>query len=89
MAFGSSCLRAHWRLFTRRLPKPFCLDGESGYFHFAGLEQRTKRQADHRWGRLGRLCAVTTGLIYLQAIFGAVLRHTGKESTPIYSLPCW
>jgi heme a synthase len=28
-------------------------------------------------GRLQRLCAITTGLIYLQAIFGAVLRHTG------------
>ena len=22
-AFGSSCLRTHWRLFTRRLPRPF------------------------------------------------------------------
>lgn len=30
-------------------------------------------------GRLGRLCAVTTGLIYVQAIFGAVLRHTGER----------
>ena len=30
-------------------------------------------------GRLSRLCAVTTGLIYLQAIFGAVLRHTGER----------
>jgi len=30
-------------------------------------------------GRLLRLCAVTTGLIYLQAIFGAVLRHTGER----------
>ena len=30
-------------------------------------------------GRLRRLCAVTTGLIYLQAIFGAVLRHTGER----------
>jgi heme a synthase len=28
-------------------------------------------------GRLWRLCAITTGLIYVQAIFGAVLRHTG------------
>jgi len=28
---------------------------------------------------LGRLCAVTTGLIYVQAIFGAVLRHTGER----------
>ena len=30
-------------------------------------------------GRLRRLCAITTGLIYLQAIFGAVLRHTGAR----------
>jgi heme a synthase len=30
-------------------------------------------------GRLRRLCAITTGLIYLQAIFGAVLRHTGER----------
>ena len=30
-------------------------------------------------GRLRRLCAVTTGLVYLQAIFGAVLRHTGER----------
>jgi cytochrome c oxidase assembly protein subunit 15 len=28
-------------------------------------------------GRLRRLAAVTTGLIYLQVFFGAVLRHTG------------
>lgn len=30
-------------------------------------------------GRLRRLCGVTTGLIYLQAIFGAILRHTGER----------
>ncbi len=30
-------------------------------------------------GRLRRLCAATTGLIYLQAIFGAVVRHTGER----------
>jgi cytochrome c oxidase assembly protein subunit 15 len=30
-------------------------------------------------GRLRRLCAITTGLIYLQAVFGAVLRHTGAR----------
>jgi len=29
-------------------------------------------------GRLWRLCAMTTGFIYLQAIMGAVLRHTGE-----------
>jgi heme a synthase len=32
-------------------------------------------QADY--GRLRRLAAVTTGLIYVQVLFGAVLRHTG------------
>ena len=30
-------------------------------------------------GRLRRLSAVTTGLIYIQSIFGAVLRHTGER----------
>ena len=30
-------------------------------------------------GRLRRLCAITTGLIYLQIVFGAVLRHTGER----------
>lgn len=29
------------------------------------------------YGRLRRLATVTTGLIYLQVLFGAVLRHTG------------
>ncbi len=28
--------------------------------------------------RLGRLCALTTSAIYIQSIFGAVLRHTGE-----------
>ena len=30
-------------------------------------------------GRLRWLCAFTTGLLYIQAIFGAVLRHTGER----------
>lgn len=30
-------------------------------------------------GRLRRLCAITTGLIYAQIVFGAVLRHTGER----------
>jgi len=41
------------------------------------VEPQDKSIADG--GRLGRLCAVTTGLIYVQAIFGAVLRHTGER----------
>jgi cytochrome c oxidase assembly protein subunit 15 len=42
-----------------------------------GVDAEDKPIADG--GRLGRLCAVTTGLIYVQAIFGAVLRHTGER----------
>jgi len=30
-------------------------------------------------GRLCRLGAITTALIYLQVVFGAVLRHTGES----------
>ncbi|HEX2929479.1 MAG TPA: COX15/CtaA family protein [Candidatus Binatia bacterium] len=30
-------------------------------------------------GRLRRLCIVTTALIYLQIVFGALLRHTGER----------
>jgi cytochrome c oxidase assembly protein subunit 15 len=29
--------------------------------------------------RLRRLCAMTTGFLYIQSIFGAVLRHTGER----------
>ena len=29
--------------------------------------------------RLGRLCTITIGLIYLQIVFGAVVRHTGER----------
>src|SRR5262245_54911686 len=30
-------------------------------------------------GRLGRLCLATTGLIYAQIVFGAVVRHSGER----------
>ena len=30
-------------------------------------------------GRLRRLATITTALIYLQIVFGAVLRHTGER----------
>lgn len=33
----------------------------------------------HDGARLRRLCALTTGLIYIQIIFGAILRHTGTS----------
>src|SRR5262249_29558214 len=41
------------------------------------VEPQDKPIVDRR--RLDRLCAVTTRLIYLQAILGAVLRHTGER----------
>lgn len=41
--------------------------------------QRTAVQPISDGGRLRRLCAVTTGLIYLQIVFGAVLRHTAER----------
>ena len=48
---------------------------------FTSSEWSTERQgkpiADG--GKLRRLCAMTTGLIYVQAIFGAILRHTGER----------
>jgi heme a synthase len=40
-------------------------------------EPEGERVADG--GRLRRLCAATTGLIYVQSIAGAVLRHTGER----------
>ena len=41
--------------------------------------QRTPVPTIGDGGRLRRLCAVTTVLIYLQIVFGAVLRHTGER----------
>ena len=41
--------------------------------------QRTPIPTISDGGRLRRLCAVTTVLIYLQIVFGAVLRHTGER----------
>ena len=64
---------AHWRRrFLRLLWLWRCLLRRDG---------RTSLRRDPLTdgGRLRRLCAVTTGLIYLQAIFGAVLRHTGER----------
>jgi heme a synthase len=48
---------------------------------FTSAEWRIEPKAESitDGGRLSRLCAVTTGLIYTQAIFGAVLRHTGER----------
>jgi cytochrome c oxidase assembly protein subunit 15 len=41
--------------------------------------QRTPVQTITDGGRLRRLCAVTAALVYLQIVFGAVLRHTGER----------
>jgi len=40
-------------------------------------ESASKALADG--GRLRRLCAMTTGFLYVQSIFGAVLRHNGER----------
>ena len=47
-------------------------------FTSAGWQRAPVQPINHA-GRLRRLCAVTTGLIYLQIVFGAVLRHTGER----------
>ncbi|MGH7797605.1 MAG: COX15/CtaA family protein [Candidatus Binatia bacterium] len=41
--------------------------------------QRSLARSINDGGRLWRLCAVTSGFIYLQIVFGAVLRHTGER----------
>jgi cytochrome c oxidase assembly protein subunit 15 len=46
---------------------------------FTSAEWRRAPRQIADGGRLRRLCAFTTGLIYVQAIFGAVLRHTGER----------
>jgi len=46
---------------------------------FTSAEWRRAPRQIADGGRLRRLCAFTTGLIYVQAVFGAVLRHTGER----------
>jgi cytochrome c oxidase assembly protein subunit 15 len=46
---------------------------------FTSAQWRNLPQPIVDGGRLRRLCALTTGLIYVQAVFGAVLRHTGER----------
>ena len=48
-------------------------------FTAPGWSQQTVEAPLNDGGRLKRLCGVTTALIYIQAIFGAVLRHTGER----------
>jgi len=46
---------------------------------FTSAEWRSVPRPIADGGRLRRLCALTTGLIYVQALLGAVLRHTGER----------
>jgi heme a synthase len=58
-----------------------CGSSEAPNPPFIPLSQRGKEGdfALFDGARLARLCAITTGLIYFQAVFGAVLRHTGER----------
>ena len=55
----------------------FALTVSLALFTSAEWRERTAEPPLAAYGRLRRLAAVTTGLIYLQVLFGAVLRHTG------------
>src|SRR6266536_996405 len=57
----------------------FALTVSLAIFTSAEWNRQPKDKLSIDGGRLRRLCAITTGLIYLQAIFGAVLRHTGER----------
>jgi heme a synthase len=57
----------------------FALTVSLAIFTSAAWNRQPKDKLGIDGGRLRRLCAITTGLIYLQAIFGAVLRHTGER----------
>ena len=81
MAGCVSCyLKTRWRLYTRRLAQAFfALTVALAVFTSAGWQNVSATNPLTDGGRLRRLCAVTMGLIYLQAILGAVLRHTGDR----------
>ncbi len=55
----------------------FALAVSLALFTSAEWREKTTDRPLADTGRLRRLAAVTTGLIYLQVFFGAVLRHTG------------
>jgi heme a synthase len=57
----------------------FALTVSLGVFTSPEWREPPKGQPITDGGRLLCLCAATTGLIYVQAIFGAVLRHTGES----------
>jgi heme a synthase len=57
----------------------FALVVSMALFTSAGWKAAIGEQALSAGGRLRRLSLLTTGLIYLQIVFGAVLRHTGMR----------
>ncbi len=57
----------------------FALTVSLALFTSAEWSEPCEEQAPTARGGLWRLCAITTGLIYAQVIFGAVLRHTGER----------
>ena len=57
----------------------FALTVSLALFTSSGWREETLAQSIRDAERLRRICALTTGLIYIQIIFGAVLRHTGTR----------
>ena len=57
----------------------FALMVSLAIFTSAEWREEPRPEALEDGARLRRLCAITTGLIYVQAVFGAVLRHTGER----------
>jgi len=55
----------------------FALTVSLALFTSPEWREKINQAASADYGRLRRLAAVTTGLIYFQVFFGAVLRHTG------------
>jgi cytochrome c oxidase assembly protein subunit 15 len=56
----------------------FALSVSLAIFTSAEWREDSRDKAITDGGRLRRLCEITTGLLYVQSIFGAVLRHTGE-----------
>ena len=61
------------------LAQAFALTVSLAIFTSAGWREPLAEELIADGGPLTRLCAITTGLLYIQAIFGAVLRHTGGQ----------
>jgi cytochrome c oxidase assembly protein subunit 15 len=57
----------------------FALTASLALFTSAEWRESVAQQLNADQGRLRRLATITTALIYLQTVFGAVLRHTGER----------